>query len=115
MPSASVSTRRILPTFSGCRLGRANETPSSPESARTIPARIALARRLYPFRRRAPSRTMFTLDEQATVDRIAEGDAWSLVLRPVPVRFLHLTLVIDSSPSMWLWQRNAEELLRILN
>lgn len=82
--------------------------------ASALPSRIAIARRMYPIRQRRPSRTRFTLDEHATVDRFACGEFSGVVFRPESVRSLHLTFVVDGSTSMWLWRRSAAEFLRIL-
>lgn len=83
-------------------------------AAAALPGRSLLSRRLYPLRRRIPSRTQFVLDEDATVDQIAEGDAWLPVLRPKAERWLTCTLLVDDSLSMVYWRRTAIELQRML-
>ncbi len=83
-------------------------------AAAALPGRGLLSRRLYPLRRRIPSRTQFVLDESATVDQIANGDAWLPVLRPKAERWLTCTLLVDDSLSMVYWRRTAVELQRML-
>ncbi|MBY8874665.1 hypothetical protein K7640_22820 [Micromonospora sp. PLK6-60] len=49
------------------------------------------------------SQQRFELDEAATVAQIAERRLWLPVMRPVPDRWLDLTIVIDQSPFAALW------------
>ena len=49
-----------------------------------LPGKLALGRALRPLMRRVPSYDRFELDEEATVQRIADEDNWLPVLRPRP-------------------------------
>jgi len=91
--------------------------PGLPIQVRAAPAlqdARSLARSLRPLRRKALSRTQQILDEQATVDRIAERDVWVPVLRPAPERWLDLELVIESSRFSFIWQETLAEFQQIL-
>ena len=72
-----------------------------------------LIRALRPLRRRSPSTTTFVVDEDATAARVAAEGLWLPVLRPAPARWLELTLVIDTAPSMVVWRRTIAEFLAL--
>lgn len=74
----------------------------------------ALGRAMRPLRRTVDSRTELVLDEQATVDRMAETGLPEPVLRPLPERWLSAALVIDDGPSMVLWRQLADEVKTLL-
>ncbi|MFF4546859.1 SAV_2336 N-terminal domain-related protein [Streptomyces sp. NPDC001406] len=75
---------------------------------------LALQRALRPLKRRVPSPHARVLDERATADRIARlgahPDAWLPVLRPAPDRWLRLSLVHDTGPTMPVWRPLVREL-----
>ncbi|TDD59357.1 SAV_2336 N-terminal domain-related protein, partial [Actinomadura rubrisoli] len=71
-------------------------------------------RALRPLKRRVPSRHRLELDEEATAARIADTRLWTPVLVPAPERWLTLTLVVDSGPTMRLWHPLARELAEVL-
>ena len=75
---------------------------------------LQLSRSLRPLKRRVPSPTSFTVDEPATVVHAAEEGIWLPVLRPVPSRWLDLTLVADQSSSMVLWRQTIAELQTLI-
>ncbi|MFC8347353.1 FxSxx-COOH system tetratricopeptide repeat protein [Streptomyces sp. NPDC057280] len=79
-------------------------------AAGALPHALALTRALKPLTRKVPSRTAFELDEEATVARLVDEDILLPVLRPEPARWLSLALVVDSGPSMSLWQDEIHEL-----
>jgi tetratricopeptide (TPR) repeat protein/GTPase SAR1 family protein len=81
--------------------------------ARSLPEPLALARALRPLFLRVPSANL-VLDEAATIDRIAEEQLWTAVLKPDLEPWLELALVVDESPSMLLWQRTIRELQGLL-
>ncbi|MER5262753.1 SAV_2336 N-terminal domain-related protein [Actinosynnema sp. NPDC002837] len=75
-----------------------------------LPGQLELARALRPFGRRVPSRRSFEVDEEATAARVAEEGLWAPVLRPASERWLSLTIVVDTAPSMVVWRRTVAEL-----
>ncbi|SNX56408.1 tetratricopeptide repeat protein [Streptomyces sp. TLI_55] len=85
-------------------------TPVRIPAAGSLPHTLALTRALKPLTRKVPSRTAFELDEEATVARVVDEDILLPVLRPEPARWLSLALVVDSGPSMSLWQDEIHEL-----
>ena len=73
-----------------------------------------MGRVLRPLMRKAPSLTRSTLDELATVDRIAEHDIWLPILKPSPERWFELELVIEASEFSFLWQDTLTEFQHLL-
>ncbi|MDY6941307.1 MAG: formylglycine-generating enzyme family protein, partial [Cyanobacteriota bacterium] len=71
---------------------------------------LGLMRSLRPLLRKVPSQVAHRLDEAETVDRIARTDIWSPVLKPELEPWFDVALVVDSSVSMNLWQRLADDL-----
>ncbi|MFI0483712.1 SAV_2336 N-terminal domain-related protein [Actinomadura sp. 9N215] len=75
---------------------------------------LGVQRALRPLKRRVPSRHRFELDEDATAARIADTRLWTPVLVPSPERWLSLSLVVDTGPTMRLWRPLARELAETL-
>ncbi|GAA4224370.1 hypothetical protein GCM10022254_03650 [Actinomadura meridiana] len=75
---------------------------------------LGVQRALRPLKRRVPSRHRFELDEDATAARIADTRMWTPVLVPAAERWLTLSLVVDTGPTMRLWQPLARELAEVL-
>ncbi|MEM9090785.1 MAG: SAV_2336 N-terminal domain-related protein [Cyanobacteria bacterium P01_F01_bin.53] len=75
---------------------------------------LDILKAIRPLIRSVPSAERMYLDVPATVQAIAETDVWSLQLRPVPEPWLELALVIDTTPSMVIWQRTILKLRRVL-
>ncbi|QKG21795.1 SAV_2336 N-terminal domain-related protein [Actinomadura verrucosospora] len=75
---------------------------------------LGVQRALRPVKRRVPSRHRHRLDEDATAARIADTRLWTPVLVPEPERWLTLTLVVDTGPTMRLWRPLARELTEAL-
>ncbi|WP_279510135.1 SAV_2336 N-terminal domain-related protein, partial [Actinomadura sp. 7K507] len=71
---------------------------------------LGVQRALRPLKRRVPSRHRVELDEDATAARIADTRLWTPVLVPSPERWLSLSLVVDTGPTMRLWRPLAREL-----
>lgn len=88
---------------------------SSPPGA-ALPKRLEIARSLRPLLRKVPSRTVQTLDEEATVRRIAETrkKLKHPVRRSASERWLDVALVIDAGASMIIWQKTIEEFKALL-
>ncbi|MFD0427491.1 SAV_2336 N-terminal domain-related protein [Streptomyces zhihengii] len=89
-------------------------SPLPLQAPRALPHRHRLARSLRPLTRRAPSPDRTELDEEATVQHIADTALWLPVLRPAPSRWLDLALVVDDSTSMLIWQETVQEFLSVL-
>ncbi|MQY03795.1 hypothetical protein ACRB68_18410 [Actinomadura sp. RB68] len=75
---------------------------------------LGVQRALRPLKRRVPARGRRELDEEATAERIAETRQWAPVLVPAPERWLSLSLVVDTGPTMRLWRPLARELAEVL-
>ncbi|MEU8800317.1 SAV_2336 N-terminal domain-related protein [Spirillospora sp. NPDC048819] len=75
---------------------------------------LGVQRALRPLKRRVPSRHRVELDEDATAARIADTRMWTPVLVPSPERWLSLSLVVDTGPTMRLWRPLARELTEAL-
>lgn len=88
--------------------------PLQVQAAPALPNAREISRALKPLMRKAPSRTQQMLDEQATVDRIAEEEIWLPVLKPAPERWFDLELVIESSPFSFVWESTLIEFQRLL-
>lgn len=86
-----------------------------------LPHRLELQRALRPLKRRVPSRHAGELDEEATVDSLAQRSAPHRrgallpVLRPAPERWLDAVLVVDGHQTgLLLWTPLAREVHRLL-
>ncbi|TDC60387.1 serine/threonine protein kinase, partial [Actinomadura sp. GC306] len=75
---------------------------------------LGVQRALRPLKRPVPSRHRTEVDEEATAARIADTRRWAPVLVPSPERWLSLTLVVDTGPTMRLWRPLARELAETL-
>ncbi|AZM62460.1 MULTISPECIES: SAV_2336 N-terminal domain-related protein [unclassified Streptomyces] len=94
--------------------------PKEPHTALLAPAPpmlrrpLALQRSLRPLKRRVDAPLGSELDERATADRIARlgstPDWWLPVMRPARERWLRLTLVHDTGPTMPVWRPLVREL-----
>ena len=73
-----------------------------------------IGRALRPLMRTAPSRVADVIDEEATVDRIAEEDIWFPVLKPARERWFDLELVIEAGPLGFVWDDSLAEFQRLL-
>ena len=73
--------------------GLAFRTPS----ASALPNALNLSRAIRPLKRRVPSRTRLVLDEERTVQCIADESIWIPRLRPASERWLDIALVVEES------------------
>jgi hypothetical protein len=95
---------------------RADSQPARRGPAIQIPAPRGLpdpdefGRRLKPLRRFRRNRRKPLLDVVRTVERICDEQIWDLVVKYPYDRCLHLTWIIDSGGSMYLWQQIGSEL-----
>ena len=78
-----------------------------------IPQTLQFARVLRPLARQIEVGKPKILDEDKTVERIANTRVWQPVLKPETELLLDVALVFDTSPSMSLWPRFAEDFRRI--
>jgi hypothetical protein len=72
----------------------------------------ALIRVMRPLKRRLPVGPAHLLDEPRTVNLAAEQRMWLPVLRPEPVRWLDLVMMVDESLSMMVWRPTVRALTR---
>ena len=99
------------------------DTLALPENYRPIPVPDAsgirnpleIARSLRNLAKKAEVGQPTIMDEEATVNSVAETGIWQPVLRPEKELWWDVSLVLDKHPSMCLWQRFAEDLRRILS
>lgn len=82
--------------------------------ARALPGALKIARALRPLRIRHASSRRVEIDEEATVQQIADGGLKVIVWRPWPERWLTLELVLDESLSMHVWRPTLREFRRLL-
>lgn len=94
--------------------GTGSASPLRLPAPRALPYPHRLVRSLRPLTRRAPSPDRTELDEEATVQHIADTALWLPVLNPAPSRWLDLALVVDDSTSMAVWRETVHEFLSVL-
>ncbi|HEX5404507.1 MAG TPA: FxSxx-COOH system tetratricopeptide repeat protein [Pseudonocardiaceae bacterium] len=82
----------------------------------TMPGALGIARSLRPLKRRVPSRNPdeVRIDEDATAEQAAQDGLWWPVTTPQTTPWLDLTVVVDSGPSMALWQPVVSAFMSLL-
>lgn len=93
---------------------KGDSIPFRSPAAPALRSPLELGRALRPLMRKVRSLTKTVLDEEATVNRIAESDFWLPVVVPDRERWLDLALVVEESPSTFIWKRTIAELQRLL-
>ncbi|MEV7365471.1 SAV_2336 N-terminal domain-related protein [Streptomyces sp. NPDC091299] len=98
----------------------APQPPPAPEPPRALSIRIAqprslsgslaTARALRPLKRHRPDHHRREIDEAATAARFAHTGVLDVVTHPARERWLDLSLIVDDSGSMLLWQQLCAEL-----
>jgi formylglycine-generating enzyme required for sulfatase activity len=83
-------------------------------NARAIRNSQELLRSLRPLMQRVPSPNLSILDEEATVEYIAQTELWFPQFKPKQEPWFELAFVVDASPSMLIWQRHVLALRRLL-
>ena len=75
-------------------------------AAPPLPGEAAIVRALLPLKRKVLSwhADDAVLDEDATAERAVQDGLWLPMTKPDTQRWLDLTLVVDTSPSMALWR-----------
>ncbi|MFD7028644.1 TIR-like protein FxsC [Streptomyces sp. NPDC059917] len=82
--------------------------------AAALPRARELARALRPLRRVWPAGRGTRLDVGETVAGYARSGELLPAFRPAPERWFDLTVVLDRSPTMAVWQDTGAELLKVL-
>ncbi|NES65393.1 MAG: formylglycine-generating enzyme family protein, partial [Okeania sp. SIO2D1] len=85
------------------------KTPAAPALLNVL----ELGRALRPLMRKVPSLAREVLDDEATVNQIAERDIWLPVTKPEPERWLDLELVVEESSSAFIWRETVNELQQV--
>lgn len=88
--------------------------PFRTPAARMLPHALSLARALRPLMQQVASRTIYQLNELATIEWIAETQIWLPVLQGVPERRFDIALVIENSGSMEIWPPVIAEFRHLL-
>ncbi|MFF0445147.1 FxSxx-COOH system tetratricopeptide repeat protein [Streptomyces sp. NPDC004609] len=83
-------------------------------AAPALPHRLALARSLRPLRLYRPRPDLLELDEDGTAERAAADGLWLPVCRTAEDRRLDLTLLVDTHPSLSIWQDTVRQLRELL-
>ncbi|MCA1674590.1 MAG: hypothetical protein LC799_21170, partial [Actinobacteria bacterium] len=101
-----VEAPRLLPTDLG--------SDAQPAVA-SLPGSADIVRALRPLKRKVPSwrEDEVVLDEEATAEQAVQDGLWWPVTIPDKTRWLDLTLVVDSSPSMALWQSTVKTFISL--
>lgn len=75
-------------------------------AAASLPGSADIVRALRPLKRKVPSwhEDEVILDEDATAEQAVQDGLWLPMTKRDTARWLDLTLVVDTSPSMALWQ-----------
>ena len=79
-----------------------------------LPGIHEINRALRPLRRRYKSSVSSAVDEVMTATSIADSGLWYPTLLPSLQRWLSLTLIVDDSESMVVWQQTCNELRLLL-
>ena len=91
-------------------------------SGRALSNPLGVARALRPILKRVPSRTQRVLDIEATVERAARDGLLERTrksvrppeMRPLPVRWLAVDLLVDRARTMAPWRETIEEFFQLL-
>lgn len=118
----SDNTLAVPPKPPEINVGTSHLSISPKEPQMTIPVPDAsaigeplnLARALRPLMRQVPSDREMVLDEEATVERMAELRLRLPVQQPALETWLDLALVVDESASMSLWRTTLQKLIKLL-
>lgn len=75
---------------------------------------LTISEALRPLKHRVRSKRNFIIDEEKTVNQIAEQDLWTIITKPKPSYRFDVSYVVDSSDSMILWEKLVKEFELIL-
>jgi tetratricopeptide (TPR) repeat protein len=115
-PLGSTAERLVAGFAESPELLRASGSASAGGAARALPDAAAIVRALRPLKlsRPSPHPEDLVLDEERTAENAVEDRLWLPTTKPALVRGLDLTVVVDSSPSMALWQPSVEAFVTVL-
>ncbi|MDB9490520.1 formylglycine-generating enzyme family protein [Dolichospermum circinale CS-534/05] len=97
-----------------------SEEPASPgvpfksPAVAALPNALEIGRSLRPLMRKVPSRIKFVLDEENTVQQIAENDVWIPVLKPARERWLDLVIVVEENRATVVWEETINEFRKLM-
>lgn len=86
------------------------KTPTAPALRQTL----AIGRSLRPLRRRVDSYRRRVLDEEATAEQTAEQQFCMTVVQPEPENWLEVALVMEYTPSSFIWQDTLQSFKQLL-
>jgi formylglycine-generating enzyme required for sulfatase activity len=112
LPPSSTPQSEIYPTGTDSEVG--GGVPIQVPDAAALRHPLLLMRSLRPLMRKVPSRLHSLLDEDATVNQIADDKVWLPVMRPAPERWLELALVIEETTALPIWQRTIQEFQQLV-
>ncbi len=104
----------VLPQPSMNGAGSVTAVPFRSPQARALPAAHKIGAALRPLRRRHFSTQRMVMNEEATVQQIADGGPKTIVWRPARERWLSVELVLDESLSMHIWRPTLREFRALL-
>ncbi|MBD2143800.1 formylglycine-generating enzyme family protein [Sphaerospermopsis sp. FACHB-1194] len=88
--------------------------PFKAPAVAALPNALEIGRSLRPLMRKVPSRIKFVLDEENTVQQIAENDVWIPVLKPARERWLDLVLVVEENRATVVWEETINEFRKLM-
>jgi tetratricopeptide (TPR) repeat protein len=116
-PPGGPSVERIVAGFAkSANILGATGPASSPTGHDALPNAVGVLRALRPLKRTRPSPNQNdrVIDEERTAEEAVQDRLWLPMTKPALVRGLDLTVVIDSGPSMALWQPAVEAFLAVV-
>ncbi len=96
--------------FSETKTTPTKSIPFPVPDAPAIPQPLTFVKAFRPLMREIASLTQQVLNEEATVNQVAETELLLPILEPATEKWLQLDLVIDESSSSILWRRTIQEL-----
>jgi formylglycine-generating enzyme required for sulfatase activity len=88
--------------------------PFKAPAVAALPNALEIGRSLRPLMRKVPSRIQFVLDEENTVQQIAENDVWIPVLKPARERWLDLVIVVEENRATVVWEETINEFRKLM-
>lgn len=88
--------------------------PVTVAAGRALPQAVELGRSLRPFMRRFPHGRRLGLDLAATIDSYTRDGELLPVVAPLPEPWFDVLLVVDTHPSMEVWQDTVQEFASLL-